>query len=203
MFFSTSTSTCFDTVSYYSPKGLNKLRFLTDPCERRDSTPYVKEEPRHIFKPGFEEDNRRGDIYMEFGNKKYIIDFKIQGHTSRNGSLRSLQSSINAKERATITSYKNIKDEYTFIPFVIGTNGQFGKIASKFLRTLCDYMVSLGIYQKWHFYQLFLNNWHCSLTRGISLALDNYVNKCANQANPANATAQRHAIHLDIRDHRT
>ena len=32
---------------------------------------HVKEEPRHTFKPGFEEDNRRGDIYMEFGNKNF------------------------------------------------------------------------------------------------------------------------------------
>ncbi len=164
---------------------------------------HVKEEPTNIFKPGFDADNRRGDIAMEFGNKKYIIDFKIQGHTYRNGSLRSLLTGIKAKERATFTSYQHIKDEYTFIPFVIGINGQIGNAGTKFLRTLCDYMVSLGTYQAWQFYQIFLPNWLCSLTRGIDQALDIHADKIANQSNPQAAVARNHALHLDIRDHRS
>ena len=160
----------------------------------------AREHLEDIMCSGCPEDYRNniGDAIFTFDNQQYMIDYSItsngrvpeasrrQGHT-----LTSMQSAIKKREDEKKRKYRYLDTNRFagFIPVIFGTNGSFGKEAKKFFQMMEDDMVANGRIPRWKFKAYFLPEVIVAIYRGLTMAQEDYYNKCRMATNLIGARA--------------
>ena len=173
---------------------------FTYTCGLQSKVITAREHLEDIMCSGCPEDYRNniGDAIFTFDNQQYMIDYSItsngrvpeasrrQGHT-----LTSMQSAIKKREDEKKRKYRYLDTNRFagFIPVIFGTNGSFGKEAKKFFQMMEDDMVANGRIPRWKFKAYFLPEVIVAIYRGLTMAQEDYYNKCRMATNLIGARA--------------
>jgi len=102
-----------------------------------------------------------------------------------------MQSAIKIREDYKKRKYRFLDTNRFagFIPLVFGTNGSYGKEAEKFFQMMEDDMVANGKIQRWKFKAYFLPEVIVAIYRGLTMAQEDYYDKCRMSTNLIGARA--------------
>ena len=84
-------------------------------------------------------------------------------------------------EKSKNDSYKHLRQEYKFVPFIFMENGRLGKEAKSFMLKLRDYAVSTGRIKQWEYYTKAYPVWATNIRKAVMAGYERFNQKDASQ----------------------
>ena len=73
-------------------------------------------------------------------------------------------------EKRKNDSYKHLRQEFKFVPFIFMENGRLGKEAKSFMLKLRDHAVSTGRIKQWEYYTKAYPVWATNIRKAVMAA---------------------------------
>jgi len=161
-------------------------KFITNTCGLQTK---VDLEQANIMRNGAPAamQNRRGDLTFYVNGLCYVVDVSVCSMALRNSTTdetETIAHSCAAREQDKRNKYAMIRDEFIFLPFVVGNNGYLSKSAFKVFKILGDAVQAAGRISKHYFISNLIPEFMTVVDRGEYMTQQRYLRKLADKRNP-------------------
>ena len=161
-------------------------KFITNTCGLQTK---VDLEQANIMRNGAPAamQNRRGDLTFYVNGLCYVVDVSVCSMALRNSTTdetETIAHSCAAREQDKRNKYAMIRDEFIFLPFVVGNNGYLSKSAFKVFKILGDAVQAAGRISKHYFSSTLIPEFMTVVDRGEYMTQQRYIRKLADKRNP-------------------